>query len=166
MSSSGLRSAPTTQEDLTGWVELDDYDASVPAGMSTILPSQPSRTTAPSAASGWRDVVVDRLADLLDLEKNWDGRGSEAVSFQDAIDVLEFLTLVMHQDTAAPAVGPLSSGGIGLAWAKDSLEVEAVFDHARDERALYITDGDEEHEAPIKNAALLFASVAAQLTID
>ncbi len=105
------------------------------------------------------------MSRLALLPNNWDERGSQAVNFDDVRDALAFLERVMRDDTAAPSIGPLSSGGIELSWHADGLEVEAVFDRQRDESVLLVTAGANESEEPIRSAEKLFADIANRLSV-
>lgn len=111
----------------------------------------------------WWQEIEPRLYELLELGTDWDPRGSRAVSLDDLEDALEFLHRVMRPDTRAPWIGPLASGGVEVAWRSGNVEVEAIFDRARDERDLIVCVGDNEDAAPIDHAESLFATVVDRL---
>jgi hypothetical protein len=115
------------------------------------------------AAPEWWYQIKPRLFELVELEANWDPRGSQEVSLDDLEEALEFMGRVMRSDTVAPWIGPLASGGIELIWHVGNIEVEAVFDSARGERELLVCVGDNEAEAPIDQAETLFATVVDRL---
>ncbi len=114
----------------------------------------------------WIDSLIESLSRLATLTDDWDHRGSRAVNFDDVRDALEFLQRVMRDDTAAPSVGPLSSGGIELSWRAAGLEVEAIFDRRRQESVLLVIAGCNETEEPIASAEKLFADIADRLVIQ
>jgi hypothetical protein len=111
----------------------------------------------------WWAAVEPRIRDLLSLRPNWDPRGAGTLSHEDLIDAVRFLARVMRDDTAAPWIGPLASGGVELAWRSGEVEVEAVFDRAREERQLLVSVGGVEWEALIDDAESLFATVVERL---
>lgn len=97
----------------------------------------------------WIDEVVSRLNELAQLAADWDPRGSAPISFRDVEAAADFLNLVMKLDSPAPAITPLPSGGLELAWSVDGIELEIVFDSANDERsAILDLDGDESELSP------------------
>jgi hypothetical protein len=114
----------------------------------------------------WWPAVQGSIEALDRLPWNWDPRGSRTVSRQDVRDAVLFLVAVMRDETRAPWIGPLPSGGIQLAWRRGEVEVEAVFDHARGERELLVSVGDQEWEAPIDQGAALFATIVEHLAVD
>lgn len=118
------------------------------------------------AAPPWAALIENRLYELLDLGPNWDRRGSEPISYDDLRDALDFLDRVMRPDTRPPSFSPLATGGLELIWRQDNLEVEAIFDSARNERELLVSVGDNDSEAPIEEAESLFATVVDRLTAD
>jgi len=113
--------------------------------------------------STWVSPVARSLGLLARLTDDWDGRGSRAINFDDVRDALDFLQRVMRDDTPAPSIGPLSSGGIELSWHGDDLEVEAIFDHQRGEQVLLVSSGSNETEEPIECAEKLFADLVDRL---
>lgn len=117
-------------------------------------------------ASVWVDPFIAALQRLAALSYDWDGRGSRPVNFDDVRAALNFLQRVMRDDTRAPSVTPLSSGGIELSWRADALEVEAIFDQRRGETALLVTAGSNEAEEPIDAAEKLFADLVDRLATD
>lgn len=111
----------------------------------------------------WLPSVIGRLRELAALP-GVDPRGSRPMDAEDLIEALSFMKLVMRPDTVAPWVGLLSTGGLQVNWRKDDVEVEAIFDRARDERVVYLTVADREWDAPLREAYSLFDSVVARLS--
>jgi len=85
------------------------------------------------------------------------------MNLDDVIDALRFLGRVMHDDTPAPWIGRLNTGGLQLTWRSGDVEVEAVFDRAREEREVLVVVGENEWEAPADQADSLFATVVERL---
>ena len=111
----------------------------------------------------WANVVIPRLVELGALP-SVDPRGSRPLDTDDVIEALNFLSRVMRDDTMPPWIGRLSTGGVQLTWRSDDVEVEAVFDRARDERDLMVTVGENEWDAPAAEADSLFATVVDRLS--
>jgi hypothetical protein len=101
----------------------------------------------------WIDDVVDKLNELARLSKDWDPRGSMPVAFDDAKAAVEFLNRVMRFDSPAPAITPLPSGGLELAWSVGGVALEVVFDSANGERAAILDSEGDECELTPEDAA-------------
>lgn len=112
---------------------------------------------------GWIDSVLESVERLAVLQNNWDGRGAAAANVADVLEGLMFLERVMREETRAPSIAPLTSGGIEMSWHVAGLEVEAIFDERRDERVLLVSAGAQEWDEPIEHAEKLFADVADRL---
>jgi len=63
---------------------------------------------------------------------------------------------VMRDDMVTPWISPLTNGGVQLSWTSGDLEIEAVFDHARSDWELMVSDGSHDHEVPIGGEAVMF----------
>ncbi len=63
-----------------------------------------------------------------------------------------------------PWIGRLASGGLQLTWHMGDVEVEAVFDQAREDRVIMLTVGHREWEEPISQGESLFATVVDRLS--
>lgn len=111
----------------------------------------------------WADPVVSRLEALAALP-TVDPRGSRPMNVDDLMDALRFLIRVMRTDTAVPWIGRLNTGGLQVTWRGEGVEVEAVFDRARDERCVMVVVGENEWDASPEAADSLFASVVDRLT--
>ena len=112
----------------------------------------------------WVEAVARRLSELLQLGPDWDPRGADPISREDLRDAIMFMVKTMRDDTRAPWIGPLASGGVELVWRGDNVEVEAVFDRSRNEQGLLVSAGEHETEAPIDEAESLFATVVDRLS--
>ena len=122
-------------------------------------PSISLRGTLPS----WTGDVVNRIVELAALPTVNPG-GSSPMGIDDVVDVLNFLSRVMDDETMPPWIGRLSSGGVQLTWRSGDVEVEAVFDRARNEREVVVVVGANEWDAPADQADSLFATVRDRLS--
>lgn len=111
----------------------------------------------------WLVGVVDRINELAKLD-TVNPAVERPLSLHDAWNALDFMKRVMREDTCLPWIGRLSSGGVQLAWNHADVEVEAVFDHLRDEAAVLVSVGEREWDAPVDEADSLFANVADRLS--
>ncbi len=157
---SGALLAEPIADNTEGWVELEDD--------STVAGAEAPATAESTAADAlhpptWLVPVEARLKEILSLPENWDGRGSARPSPADVLEAFRLVMDIMGPNMPSPAIGPLSSGGVGITWRSDDLEVEAIVDHARGERAIFVSDGDDELEAPLDEAPAVFASLAHRL---
>lgn len=64
----------------------------------------------------WVGAVRRSLEQLLELDDNWDGRGSRAVSPDTALFAFQLLTQTMPPSGVAPAIVPLGNGALQLEW--------------------------------------------------
>lgn len=126
---------------------------------------EPRKIEVRRVGAQWLGAVVDALEALARLPDDWDHRGSRAVNFDDVHEALVFLQHIMRDDTMAPSITPLSSGGIELSWHVTGLDVEAVFDRRRGERVLAVMAGHNETEEPIESAHKLFSDVVDRLAV-
>lgn len=111
----------------------------------------------------WADSVVSRLSQLEAIPAV-DPRGSRPMNADDVFDALDFMVRVMREDTVVPWIGRLTSGGVQLAWNVGDVEVEAVFDRAREDAEIIVAVGENEWDEPIANAETLFATVVDRLS--
>lgn len=100
----------------------------------------------------WIREVEERINDLLNLADNWDGEGSQAPDTECAIQVLDFLLNVALHETPAPAITPMSGGGLLVEWHCRNRDLEIAF--ASDSSRTYFhispdgveSEGDAERE--------------------
>ena len=114
-------------------------------------------------APQWLNPVVDRVVELSVLP-DASALGMAELDFEDVGDAMLFLGRVMQEDTIAPWVGRLNSGGLQLNWQCGDVEVEAVFDRARGERGVLVAVGENEWEELPERAESLFSSVVDRLS--
>lgn len=82
--------------------------------------SPPTSATEPR----WLGEVENRAEELGKLGRNWDGRGSAAVSRDSLEFARSILAEVMAPTTIAPSIIPLGHGGIQLEWVSRDVEIE------------------------------------------
>jgi len=72
------------------------------------------------------------LDDLAALRANWDGYGSPAIQPAALESARRLLSAVEREGLPAPRIGPVSGGGIGIAWqtGQNELELEVLPDGA------------------------------------
>ena len=144
-----------------------DDSSSLRWGLRYTLSAQEERPFAvhldAAGNNPWLASVIGRLRELAALP-GVDPRGSRPMSADDLIEALSFMKLVMRPDTVAPWIGLLNTGGLQVNWRRDDVEVEAIFDRARDEHVVYLTVADQEWEAPVREAHSLFSSVVDRLS--
>jgi len=75
----------------------------------------------------WRRAVRQRLESLLALPENWDSYGGLPIDEGLFQPVLEFLARFMRDQTPAPQIAPLSSGGVQLEWHTKGIDMEIAF---------------------------------------
>jgi hypothetical protein len=148
----------------------NDYHVYIPGGNWAI--DNPIRSAADTAWENlprastlpvWAEVAAQRLNMLAAVPV--ESHGGRPLNLEDVEDALVFLSRVMTDVTPAPWIGRLSSGGIQLSWRSTGgdVEVEAVFDRARNERTVIVATSDDERELPVDEAYSLFAQVAGRL---
>ncbi|MBI5103867.1 MAG: hypothetical protein HZB46_02550 [Solirubrobacterales bacterium] len=123
------------------------------AGLTVTSPDLPA----------WVRPFVERLNQLI-VGASADPRGHQPLNLDDLRDAVDFLLRVMQPDTVQPWVGLLASGGLQINWRQGDVEVEAIFDRARDEQVVYLTVGENEWEEPLHSAYSLFGLVADRLS--
>lgn len=72
----------------------------------------------------WRATVEERLRQLLQLPIGWDGYQSQPISPPTAQFVTDVLRSVMVSQTPAPAIVPVSGGGLQVEWHRSGLDIE------------------------------------------
>jgi hypothetical protein len=111
----------------------------------------------------WLSPVAARLTEL-DALPTVDPYGSRPMNFDDLVDALTFMSNVMQDETVAPWIGRLASGGLQLTWNVGDVEVEAVFDRARGDHVIMVTVGHSEWDASVDGGESLFATVVDRLS--
>ena len=111
----------------------------------------------------WAPAVLRRINELNALP-SVDPYSTTPLNIPDVLAALRFLTRNMRNDTLPPWIGRLGSGGLQLTWHCGDVEVEAVFDTARDEFDVLVAVAGNEWDAPAGEAEPLFAQVVDRLS--
>ncbi len=72
----------------------------------------------------WVPVVRRAMEQLLDLQDNWDDRGSGPVSPDTALFAFQLLAYTMPPTGNSPAIVPLGNGALQLEWHTGSADLE------------------------------------------
>lgn len=110
---------------------VDAFDAHATQGL--FLPVKPVSCMGTEAneersrpIAQWFFDVLGRFQELSELPANWDHHGAPPVEAADLAEALKTLSGVMALDTPAPAIVPISGGGLQLEWHRAGLDVEIV----------------------------------------
>jgi hypothetical protein len=127
---------------------------------------QTPQISPPSTAGSpeWLNTVINRMTELSQLRRNWDGRGSSEVSADAIVFALTILQRVMPPAGKAPSIVPLGGGGLQLVWHKfqSELEVEVL---APNNAIIFYSNGPRGTENEW-NATTDFSALAAILEAD
>ena len=89
-------------------------------------------------SSSWFGPVVDRLQESMRLDQGWDSYGGSPIAVSAVQDAISFLASTLDRDSVAPAVVPMSDGGLQLLWHRAGIDIEVTF--AADGAELYTRD--------------------------
>jgi hypothetical protein len=98
----------------------------------------PTRLVVVEPRGGLWAAVRDRLEELINLPKGWDGYGAQPVSFRNATFALRMLEAVCSSDTPAPQIVPGTSGDLQIEWHFLSGTVELHVRNPNDVVAWYV----------------------------
>lgn len=76
----------------------------------------------------WVDTFLDRMNAVGELQVGWDGAMGMVVSDRAIVRAMNLITEVMERETPAPAVVPVSDGGLQLEWHYPTLQIEVYID--------------------------------------
>lgn len=108
------------------------------SGMWQEEPPKVYRFTVRSAAAPWLREAVAAVSQLTALRADWDTYGAKAIDASAAARVAEFLLDHAYHDLTAPAVVPMSDGGIQLEWHRGGVDLEISF--SNDDPGVYVED--------------------------
>ena len=74
--------------------------------------------------SSWHHSAVDAVFRLGGLTANWDGYGSPPIKQAVLRKALALLDAIQNYDLPTPEICPVTGGGIGIAWQKQTRELE------------------------------------------
>ena len=86
----------------------------------------------------WFGAVVERLGQYLSLGEDWNGYGENAITTQAVVRTVNLLTQVAMKGPA-PAVVPMSDGGIQIEWHYGGTEIEIEVPPDDRRLSVYIT---------------------------
>lgn len=90
----------------------------------------------------WRSAVDNRLAKLSAYTKGWDGHHGEPPRRTVIAFARSILNSVMSPTTPAPAIVPMSGGGLQLEWHAGGLDIElAIYRPREAELSVTFADG-------------------------
>jgi hypothetical protein len=143
------------------FLETPATSADVPSRLVTVHFHRPSKAVRVVVRGfggplpRWFGPVVERTAELLALDPNWDSYGAAPVQPRAVESALDLLLKVMKDDTPRPAVVPANTGGVQLEWhsAILDLEVEIAVDGTT---TVFYQDyeRDSEGEGPLELGSL------------
>jgi hypothetical protein len=76
----------------------------------------------------WIRALTQRIDYLLALPDNWDGEGGQALDFECAMEIINFLLATAQHETPEPQLIPTSNRGVQLEWHQDGIDFEILFD--------------------------------------
>jgi len=87
---------------------------------------QPYRLTITEVDGVWRNAVLRRLGELIQLPLGWDGYEGIPVSLPNAYFAVRMLEAVCRINTPPPQIVPLSDGGLQIEWhtLKEDIEIQ------------------------------------------
>lgn len=91
-----------------------------------------------NAAASWVRDAFEQISSLTALRHNWDTYGAEAIRASAIADVATFLINHAYNDLGAPAVVPMSDGGVQLEWHRGGLDFEIAF--SEQEPGVFVED--------------------------
>lgn len=120
--------------------------------------------TLTSAASPWFGIALNRISGLTALAVGWNGYQSHEIRADMAMEAVEFLTRVAYPGIAAPAIVPLSDGGVQVEWHRGGLDIEVTF--SDEDPGVYVEDrqSGESEELPLADAASVIGRFSPRLT--
>lgn len=113
----------------------------------------------------WRAAVDERLAKLSTYSKGWDGYEGEAPRRTVIAFARSILNSVMSPTTPAPAIVPMSGGGLQLEWHAGGLDIElAIYRPREAELSVVFADGrDPVEDEPLTSSFDALSSVLEEL---
>jgi hypothetical protein len=107
----------------------------------------------------WIRSVTNRVDYLLALGDNWDGNGSQALDFECAMEVINFLLSAAAHETPEPYLVPTSSRGVQVEWHIAGIDLEITFEPTNSATYFYLGTDDVEREGEVAQDNSLVASL-------
>lgn len=103
------------------------------------------RLRGPSRPPVWLDPVMQQLRMLIALQQDWDSYGAPPLDPHVLRSAVRLLMRSMREETPAPFLVPLSTGGLQLEWHQGGfdIEVEVLASHRY---AAFVRDRRSGHE--------------------
>lgn len=112
----------------------------------------------------WFNAVMQGLVDLLTLPAGWSSYKASEIDPAIVARVIELSNDLIPEFAPAPAVVPLSSGGLQLEWHKSRGDLELIFDRGETPYFSYRnTASEEELEGEIAGKEPLLKSLISNL---
>ena len=92
-------------------------------------------------ASKWYGEALERMNRLTDLAAGWNGYDAREVKGDTAIEAVTFLAKVAYPGIAAPAIVPISDGGVQVEWHRGGVDIEIAF--SDEEPGVYVEDRED-----------------------
>jgi hypothetical protein len=93
----------------------------------------------------WIEPLIGRLESVMALESGWDGANGSIITNDALAAALEVLEETMAWDTVAPAVVPVTDGGVQLEWHCAGVDLEVYVD-AEGRVSAWCREGSREWE--------------------
>lgn len=115
-------------------------------------------------APTWARRIFDDLGELATYGPDWDTYGAAAIDRASVEQAGRFISQQALRGIAAPAVVPMTDGGIQLEWHTGGVDLEISF--SAEDPGVYARDltGQEEHELPLGEAGALLRRYRERLT--
>jgi hypothetical protein len=105
----------------------------------------------------WFDPTMQRFADLITLESNWDSYNGQTIDLPTVNKAAGLLDELLSPACPPPSVVPLSSGGLQLEWHRNGQDLELVFEPGEPPEFYYrngLTGAEEEGMASTQTVFL------------
>ena len=126
-------------------------------------PPRVLRVSMANAAACWVRDAFSQISNLTALRPDWDTYGAPAIRASAIAAVASFIIDHAYGDLSAPAVVPMSDGGVQLEWHRGGVDIEIAF--SEEEPGVYVEDlmTGEVIEGPLSEAALLLTNYRERL---
>jgi hypothetical protein len=100
----------------------------------------------------WFDQTMSGFADLLTLPANWDSYRAKPIDEPTVQKALELLDLLLGNNSPAPSVVPLASGGLQVEWHRAGQDLEIIFEPGANPEFFYMNESNgAEHSGSTAN---------------
>lgn len=110
------------------WGCPDEPETLVRLVSSAAPPPEPEVQLSMSDADPWFDEPLAQLAEVFNLNADWDGYGAKRVSQRTLRPAVDLLLAVHEAGLRAPQVVPTNAGGLGIEWDDGNLAVTLEID--------------------------------------